>query len=122
MVMQNDSSRLIEQEKAAMAFMYKAAKVYNPHKGEHDIVLEAYFTDIDKTYQLVLTKSECTILTEGFRPYTARAEAAYPIFEDLIKGRKNPAIALLKGHIKAKGDLKVLKRLDEYFPGLEAEE
>ncbi len=120
--MQNISSRLLEQEKAAMAFMHKAAKIYKPHKVDQDIILEAYFTDIDKTYQLVLTKSECTILTDGFRPYTARAEATYPIFEDLIKGRKSPAIALLKGQVKAKGDLKVLKRLDEYFPGLEAGE
>ena len=120
--MENDSSRLTEQEKAAMAFMRKAASVYKPHKGDEDIVLEIYFTDILKTYQLVLTKTDCMILTEGFRPYTARAEAAYPIFEDLIKGRRSPAMALIKGQVKAKGDLKVLKRLEEYFPGLEAEE
>ena len=116
-----DSSRLSEQEKAAMVFMHRAAAAYRPHNGEADIILEAYFTDIHKTYQLVLTRTDCILLTEGFRPYTARAEASYPIFEDLIKGRRNPAMALLKGQVKAKGDLKVLKRLEEYFPGLEAE-
>jgi hypothetical protein len=28
---------------------------------------------------------------------------------------------LIKGHVKTKGDMRILKKLDEYFPGLETE-
>ena len=119
--MQNNAGNGTDAEKAALAFLRKAASGYKPHQEQKDIVLEMHFTDIHKTYQLVLTKTECLILTEGFGPYTARAEGTYPLFDDLIKGRKNPAIALLRGQIKAKGDLKVLKKLDEYFPDIETE-
>ncbi len=119
--MEYGSSRLMEQEKAALAFLHRAASVYKPHQGPEDIVLEVHFTDIHKTYQMVLGKQSCAVVTEGFRPYTARAEAAYPLFEDLIYGRKNPAMALIKGQIKTKGDLRILKKLEDFFPGLEAE-
>jgi hypothetical protein len=49
---------------------------------------------------MVLGKEHCTVLKENFHPYAARAEASYPVFEDMAKGRKNPAMELLKGHVK----------------------
>ncbi len=111
---------LEEQEKAALAFLSKAASVYQPRPRKEDIVLEVFFTDIQKTYQMVLEQDSCTILTDNFKPFTVRAEATYSVFEDLAKGRKSPAIAILKGHVKTKGDLRVLNKLEKYFPGLEA--
>ncbi len=118
-MMESNHSSAAEKESAALAFLSKAASVYKPHKGPEDIVLEICFTDLQKTYQLVLGKQSCEVLTEGFRPFTARAEAAYPIFEDMVMGRKSPVMALLKGQVKTKGDLRVLKRLEEFFPGMD---
>ncbi len=112
---------LAEKENAALAFLHKAASVYKPRAGYEGIVLEICFTDLQKTYQMVLGNRSCTVLTEGFRPFAARAEATYPVFEDMAKGRKSPAMALLKGQVKTKGDLRILKKLEDFFPGLEAE-
>jgi len=112
---------MTEKENTALQFLHNAASVYKPHKGPEDIVLEIFFTDIQKTYQMVLGKQSCAVLTEGFRPFAARAEATYPVFEDMVKGRKSPAMALIKGQVKIKGDLRILKKLEDYFPGLDAE-
>ena len=119
--METNHSRVAEKESAALAFLSRAAAVYKPHKGPEDIVLEICFTDLQKTYQMVLGKQSCALVKEGFRTYTARAEAAYPIFEDMVKGRKSPAMALIKGQVKTKGDLRVLKRLEDFFPGMDME-
>ncbi len=118
--METNHSPFTEKENTALRFLNRAASVYNPHNGPEDIVLEIFFTDIQKTYQMVLGKESCTVLTEGFRPFDARAEAAYPVFEDMAKGRKSPAMELIKGHVKTKGDLRILKKLEDFFPGLEA--
>ncbi len=115
-------SGLPDKEKAALAFLHRAASVYKPHRGPGDIVLEMYFTDIQKTYQMVLGQESCAVLTDHFRPFSARAEASYPVFEEMAKGTKSPAMALLKGQVKTKGDLRILKRLEDFFPGLKAEE
>jgi putative sterol carrier protein len=119
--MDTNNSPLAEKENAALKFLNRAASVYKPHQGPKDIVLEIYFTDIQRAFQMVLGKESCTVLTEGFLPFDARAEAAYPVFEDMAKGRKSPAMELIKGHVKTKGDMRILKKLDEYFPGLETE-
>ncbi len=110
---------LSEMENAALLFLQRAASCYVPQPGIPDTVLEVYFTDLCKTYQLALGPTGCTVLTEAFLPFTARAETAYPVFADLIGGRKSPAMALLKGQVKTKGDLRILKRLEELFPGLQ---
>ena len=113
--------RPADRENAALAFLYRAASVYKPRAGYEDIVLEICFTDLQKTYQMVLGTKSCTVLTENFSPFAARAEAAYSVFEDMVKGRKSPAMALLKGQVKTKGDLKILKKLEDFFPGLGAD-
>ena len=120
--METNNISFTEKENTALRFLNRAASVYKPHKGPEDIVLEIFFTDIQKTYQMVLGKVSCTVLKENFRPYAARAEATYPVFEDMAKGRKSPAMELIKGHVKTKGDLRILKKLDDFFPGLEAEQ
>ena len=119
--METNQMHPADKENAALAFLHKAASVYRPLAGYEDTVLEICFADLRKTYQLVLGIRSCTVLTEGFRPFAARAEATYPVFEDMLKGRKSPAMALIKGQVKTKGDLKILKKLEEFFPGLEAD-
>ncbi len=118
--METERLNLSAMENAALDFLHKAASCYVPQPGIQDTVLEVYFTDLCRTYQLALGPGGCTVLTEAFLPFTARAETAYPVFADLISGRKSPAIALLKGQVKTKGDLRILKRLEELFPGLQA--
>ncbi len=119
--MDTNHSQYADKENAALTFLNKAASVYKPRAGYEDIVLEICFTDIQKTYQMVLGKQSCAVLKEGFRPYAARAEATFPVFEDMAKGRKSPAMALIKGQVKTKGDLRILKKLEDFFPGLEVE-
>ncbi len=108
----------MEKSDAALAFLHRAALVYRPRGNHEDIVLEVCFPDLNKSFQLVLGRESCTVLTEGFRPFTARAEAAYPVFEEILRGKKSPAFAILRGRVKVTGDLVVLKDIEDFFPGL----
>ena len=112
----------MEKSDAALAFLHRAASVYRPREGYWDTVLEICFTDLKMSFQLVLGRERCTVLTEGFRPFTARAEAAYPVFEEIVSGKKSPAMAILRGRMKVTGELRVLKDMEDLFPGLKVGE
>jgi putative sterol carrier protein len=112
----------MEKSDAALAFLHRVASCYRPRGSDQDIILEACFTDIHKSFQLVLGRESCAVLTEGFRPFTARAEAAYPVFEEILRGKKSPALAILRGRVKVTGDLRVLKEIEDFFPGLKVGE
>lgn len=119
--MEMNHSGMAQKESAALAFLNKAASVYKPHEGIEDIVLEICFADLQKTYQMVLGRQGCAVVTEGFLPFTARVEADYPVFEDMVKGRRSPVMAIIMGQVKTQGDLRVLKKLEDFFPGMDME-
>ena len=106
------------QEEKVLDFLHQAAKAYQPHGEDRDIVLEIACTDMGKSYQLVLGKETCQVRTEGFLGSTARAEATYSLLRELLLGQKSPAVALLTGRLKISGEARLLKRLEDFFPGL----
>ena len=53
-------------------FTIQMAALYKPDGMER--VLEIYYTDIDKTYQILMTRQGSEVITNGFRPYTSRIE------------------------------------------------
>jgi multimeric flavodoxin WrbA len=52
----------------AHRILRQMAVLYTPHGKDRDTVLEFYFTDLDKTYQLVLGRTKCLVKIDEFSP------------------------------------------------------
>lgn len=99
-------------------FLRQMAALYNPDMYTKDIVLEMYFTDLDKTYQLLLGKENCTVKTEDFTPCTTRIETPFQIWLEISEGKIDGSEAMMKQMYKVFGDLNTMMKMDDFFsPG-----
>ena len=98
-------------------FMRQMAAIYNPQSYVKDIILEMFFTDLDKTYQLLLGKEKCTVKTDAFIPYTTRIEISFEIWRQISEGKLNGAEAMMKKQYRVLGDFDTMLKMDEYFGG-----
>lgn len=97
----------------SLNFTTQMAALYRPDGVER--VLEFYYTDIDKTYQILLTKQGSEILTEGFKPYTTRIETPYPVWRSISRGEISGQDALFQRLYKVLGDFGLMLKWDELF-------
>lgn len=94
------------------------AALYNPAAWEnHDVVLEFYYIDIEKTYQIVLKKDGHTVLTENFLPYTTKIETPFSVWQKISRGEISGEQALMEHLYKVTGDFNIMLKWDEYFSG-----
>lgn len=110
-----DNSKINQENDESYNFMKYMKNGYNINAYKKDIVLEMYFTDINKTYQLLLTKEKCILKTEDFLPYTTRIESTFELWKNISNGKVNGAEALIKRKYKVKGKFSILMKMDEYF-------
>lgn len=96
-------------------FLRQMAALYNSDLFTKEIVLEMYFTDLDKTYQLLLGKEKCVVKTENLLPYTTRIETPFQIWLDISEGKINGSEAMMKRLYKVLGDLETMIKLDDFF-------
>ena len=114
-ISEGDSSQGKLPQDRAYNFIKQMAAVYNPESYTKDILVEIYFTDIDKTYQLCLGKQKCTVNIENFAPYTTRIETTFELWEKISEGRANGAEALMKKQYRGLGDFNTMLKMDAYF-------
>ena len=96
-------------------FMKFMKNGYNLKSYKKDKIIEFYFTNLDETYQLILTKDKCILKTNNFIPYTTRIESSLELWKDICDGKVNGAEALMKRKYKVKGNLATLIKMHEYF-------
>lgn len=96
-------------------FLRQMAALYNPDLYKKDIVLEMHFTDLDKTFQLLLGKEKCTVTSEHFTAYTTRIETPFQTWLEISEGKINGAEAMMNGLYKVLGDLETMIKLDDFF-------
>ncbi len=96
-------------------FMRQMAAVYNPRGDEKDIVIEMFFTDLKKTYQLLLGKVRCIVRTGDFTPYTTRIETDFSLWQQISAGKINGAEAMMKKQYRVLGDFSTMLKMGEYF-------
>lgn len=94
-------------------FTKQMAALYRPDGAER--VLEIHYTDIDKTYQILLTKEGSEVITEGFTPYTTRIETPYPVWCSISRGEISGQEALFQRCYKVLGDFSLMLNWDELF-------
>ena len=104
-----------EQPDKSHLFIRRMAAVYNPRSYAKNIILEMHFTDLDKTYQLLLGKESCEVKTDGFLPYTTKIETSFATWEKISKGEINGSEAMMKRKYRVLGDFSTLLHMDEFF-------
>lgn len=96
-----------------LAFTVQMAALYKP--DGIDRVLEFCYTDIGKTYQILLTKNGGSVITDGFKKPTARIETPFSVWRAIAKGEISGQDALYKKQYKVMGDFGVMLKWDELF-------
>ncbi|MBB6631389.1 NAD(P)H-dependent oxidoreductase [Clostridium algidicarnis] len=96
-------------------FMRQMSAVYNPASYKSDVVLEMYFTDEDKTYQLCLEKDKCTLKTDNFLKYNTRIETSFELWQKISDGTIDGSEAMMNKQYKIIGDMRNMMNMSEYF-------
>ena len=111
----SDGGQPQKEEDPSYSFMRQMAAVYNPRTYAGDIVIEMFFTDLNKTYQLLLGKEKCGVRTDGFTPYTTRIETSFEVWMQISEGKLNGAEAMMKKLYRVLGDFNTMLKMDDYF-------
>lgn len=100
----------------SLIFTKQMAALYNKnsYKGK-EIVLEMKYTDINKTYQIILNEKTSIVLTENFKPFTTKIETPYTVWCDIASNKISGEDALMKQMYKVKGDFNLMINWNSYF-------
>lgn len=97
-------------------FMKQMSLVYNPSQDiTKPIILEMFFTDKNKTYQLILGSDKCTLKTDDFSQCTTRIETTFSLWKDISSKKINGASALMEKKYKVLGDFNTMLKMDNLF-------
>lgn len=107
-----------KKEDDSLIFTRQMAALYQKeaYPGK-DLVVEMYYTDLDKCYQMILDKEGSRVITEEFKPYTTRIETPYTLWQDIAAGKVRGDEALMQQKYKVKGDFNLMMKWDTYFGG-----
>ncbi|WP_333648873.1 flavodoxin family protein [Lacrimispora sp.] len=98
----------------SLLFTTQMTAFYQPDGVER--VLEFFYTDIDKTYQILLTKQGAEVITDGFKPYTTRIETPYKVWRAISCNEISGQEALFQRMYKVFGDFNLMLQWDKLFP------
>jgi len=97
-------------------FMRQMAATYNPSAGDgKDMIVEMHFTDLNKTYQLIITDGKCVASENTDAKYTVRIETPYDVWMDVSEGRISGSQAMFEQKYKVLGDFDTMLQVDKFF-------
>lgn len=105
-----------EKAEESLVFTKQMAALYNKksYSGK-DLVVEFNYTDINKTYQILLQQDGHKVLTENFMTYSTRIETPFTLWKDIACGKISGQDALMQQKYKVKGDFNLMIHWDKYF-------
>lgn len=80
-----------------------------------DRVVEFHYTDVGKTYQIILQKEGHFVLTENFLPYTTRIDTPLSLWRKIAAEEINGRQAMMEHQYTVQGDFELMLRWDEVF-------
>lgn len=115
-----DASWGIEQggEKAdkSLIFTRQMAALYNPAAWNgKDLVLEMYYTDLGKRYQILLEKDGSKVISENLVKPTTTIETTYTLWQAIAAGEEDGQRALMEQKYRVRGDFNLMIHWDSYF-------
>lgn len=105
----NEDSSLHE----SLRFTTQMAALYKPDGAER--VLEFHYTDINKTYQILLTRQGSKVITDDFRPYSTKIETPYSLWRSISRNEISGQEALFQRLYKVHGDFSIMLKWDALF-------
>lgn len=107
-----------EKTDETLTFTRQMAALYDPaaYPGK-DIVLEMFYTDEGKRYQLLLGPEGSKVLTDGFQTATTVIETPFTVWKAIAAGEISGEEALAQQKYRVKGDFSLMLRWDTYFGG-----
>lgn len=100
----------------SLIFTKQMAALYNKKSYDgKDIVLEMNYTDINKSYQMILKKDGCEVITENFQSFTTKIETPFTVWSDIASGKISGEEAMMQQMYKVKGDFNLMLRWNHYF-------
>jgi multimeric flavodoxin WrbA/putative sterol carrier protein len=99
----------------AARLLRQMSVIYKPHGKDKDIVFEFYFTDLGKTYQLVLGKKTCMFKDTELLPYTLRIETTFETWNAISQGKLDGKEALFQHKYAVQGDSPAIEYLTSCF-------
>lgn len=97
----------------SLSLTRQMAALYRPDGKNR--VLEMSYTDIDKTYQVLLTDKGSEVITENFRPYTTRIETPFSVWKSISNGEISGQDAFFQSKFKVHGDIDLMLNWDNLF-------
>jgi multimeric flavodoxin WrbA len=86
-----------------------------------NLVLEMDYTDLKRSYQILLKKDGSEVLTDGFVPYTTKIETPYTVWRDIAAGKISGTEAMMQKLYRVDGDFDLMLHWDTYFGAGEAD-
>ena len=110
-----------EKEDDTLIFTRQMAALYNKKSYDgKDRVLEICYTDLGKTYQLLLGKDGCKVFTDGSLTPTTRIDTPWDVWCAIAQNELRGDEALAKQLYRVTGDFSLMIRWDHFFGGGEA--
>ena len=105
-----------EKEDEALIFTKQMAVLYQKtaYPGK-DIVLEMYYTDVGKRYQILLTAEGAKVLTNHFQTYMTCIETPLSIWRSIAAGEIRGDTALMQGKYRVLGNIEMIMHWNDYF-------
>ena len=101
----------------SLNFTTQMAALYKPDGKNR--VLEFFYTDINKRYQILLTPNGSQVIdedpSENFEKYTTRIETPYSVWRSIARGEISGQDALMQGKYKVTGDFTLMLKWDDLF-------
>jgi len=105
-----------EREDESLIFTRQMAALYD--RGSYDgtdRVLEICYTDLGKTYQILLGRDGSEVRTDGSLTATTRIETPWKVWLSVAAGEIRGDAALAQGLYRVKGDFSLMMNWDKYF-------
>lgn len=113
---QNGSSGQESANDASYAFMRQMRAVFNPEAaGDANLVLEFYYTDIDKVYQFHIANGKCDLKQGAPVPYTTRIETTLAVWKDISNGKLDGVQAMMDHKYRVLGSFDTMMILNDLF-------
>jgi len=105
-----------EKTKDDLVFTKQMAALYR--KGSYpgrDLVLQMDYTDLGRSYQILLKKDGSEVLSDGFLPCTTKIETPYTVWRDIAAGKISGTEAMMQKLYHVDGDFDLMLHWDDYF-------
>lgn len=105
-----------EKADESLIFTKQMAALYNKNNYDgKDRVLEICYTDLNKTYQIALTKDGSQVFSDGHLTYTTRIDTPYPVWLAIAQGELRGDEAMAKQLYTVKGDFSLMLKWGTFF-------